>query len=74
MKNQVRGVQTETISDYKIEGRMGEKVVHESHVKNNYLRKVVHQIPKTKVNSVRIVVQKTHGDKFAKIFEIRCYQ
>lgn len=74
MKNQVRGVQTETISDYKIEGRMGDKVVHETNIKSNYLRKVVHQIPKTKVNSVRILVQKTHGDKLARIFEIRCYQ
>lgn len=73
MKNQVRGAQPETVSDYKIESRLGDKIVHEAYVKNNFLRKVVHQMPKIKVNSVRILVQKTHGDKLAKIFEIRCY-
>lgn len=74
MEKQVRGAQPETVSDYKIEGRLNGKVVQEAYFKNNYQRKVVHEIPKTKVNSIRIVVQKTHGDKLAKIFEIRCYQ
>lgn len=72
-KNQIRGAQPETISDYKIEVKRGNKVVFEEHIKANYLRKRVHAFPVTKADSVRLIVQKTNGDPLARIFEIRCY-
>ena len=72
-KNQVRGYQPETVSDFKIELRNKNKTVYEQYVEKNYLRKFVHQFPQIQADSVRITVVKTNGDKLAKIFEIRCY-
>jgi len=73
-KNQVRGRQPETVSDYKIEAKQGGKVVYENYITDNYLRKVAHNFPKVKADSIRVTVQKTQGDDLARIFEIRCYQ
>lgn len=72
-KNQVRGLQPETVSDYKIEARQKGKVIYEQYISGNYLRKVVHTFPQIKADSIRISIQKTNGDALAKIFEIRCY-
>jgi len=73
MKNQVRGYQPETVSDFKIELRNRNKVVYESYFEKNYLRKFVHRFPQVQADSVRITVAKTHGDEFARVFEVRCY-
>lgn len=73
MKNQIRGRQPETVSDFKIEGLLNGKVVYSDFVMNNYYRKYVHKFEVTKVDSVRITVTKTNGDAHARIFEIRCY-
>ncbi|MGX5820889.1 FAD-dependent oxidoreductase [Chitinophaga lutea] len=73
MQNQVRGVQPETVADYKIEALLGSKVVHEAQVKNNFLRKVSHTFPGVKADAVRITVTRTNGDALARIFEVRCY-
>lgn len=71
--NQVRGAQPETVSDYTIEAKTtkGNKVLAE--VKDNYLRLAEHSFDEVDIESIRIKVKKTHGDKLAKIFEIRCY-
>ncbi len=73
MENQVRGVQPETVSDFKIEGILNGKVVYSDFVANNYYRKLSVAFNAVKVDTVKITVTKTHGDKFARIFEIRCY-
>lgn len=72
-KNQIRGYQPETISDFKIEVRNKSKIMYEAYIEHNFLRKFVHTFPKVEADSVRIVVTKTHGDALARIFEIRCY-
>ncbi|MBD1427295.1 FAD-dependent oxidoreductase [Sphingobacterium arenae] len=72
-KNQVRGYQPETVSDFKIEVMDKGKVVYEEYFENNYLRKFTHTFPPVQADAVRITVTKTHDDKLARIFEIRCY-
>lgn len=72
-KNQVRGYQPETVSDFKIEVMDKGKVVYEEYFENNYLRKFTHTFPPVRADEVRITVTKTHDDKLARIFEIRCY-
>lgn len=72
-KNQIRGYQPETVSDFKIELKNKGKVVYEEYFENNYLRKFVHTFPQMQADTVRITVTKTHDDKLARIFEIRCY-
>jgi len=71
--NQERGPQPETVSDYTIETKLNGKSNQIVEVKNNYLRLVKHQFDPIEVDAIRINVQKTNGDPFAKIFEIRCY-
>ncbi|MEJ5961438.1 FAD-dependent oxidoreductase [Pedobacter immunditicola] len=73
MKNQVRGYQPETVSDFKIAFKKNGKVVYEQNFEQNYLRKFVHEFAQVQADAVRITVSKSHGDEFAKIFEIRCY-
>ena len=74
LKRQVRGPQTETLADYKVEARLGNRVVFEEYVSNNFLRKVVHHFVVVKADAVRITALKTHGDPLARIFEVRCYR
>lgn len=72
-KNQERGPQPETVSDYIISAtRKGKNVVLAT-VKNNYLRRVVHSFDPLEADAIRITVQKTNGDDYARIFEVRCY-
>nr|WP_315398525.1 FAD-dependent oxidoreductase [uncultured Sphingobacterium sp.] len=73
MKNQVRGPQPETISDYQVECYLKDRLLHKIECKDNFLRKVAHSFNTSKVDRVRFVAKKTHGDKYAKVFEIRCY-
>ena len=73
-KNQIRGAQPETVSDYKIEVKYKNATVYEKYCNGNYLRKVVHRFPTVEADSIRISVLKTNGDELARIFEIRCYQ
>ncbi|WP_300600921.1 FAD-dependent oxidoreductase [Niabella sp.] len=73
MKNQVRGVQPETVADYKITMLLDGKVVHETVFKNNFLRKVAHTFSAAKADTVRITITRTNGDPLARVFEVRCY-
>ena len=70
---QERGPQPETIANYVIEGKTknGSKVL--AKVENNYMRRAVNDFEPTEVESIRIKVQRTHGDALARIFEVRCY-
>ena len=72
-KDQVRGPQPETVSDYSIEVETttGKKVILEN--ENNYLRSVEHQFDKMTIKSLRININKTHDNKLARLFEVRCY-
>ena len=72
-KNQVRGPQTETISDYTIEIKSKGKAAKTIKIQNNFLRLARHDFEATEADSIRITIQKTHGDPLAKIFEVRCY-
>lgn len=72
-KNQIRGCQPETVSDFKIEVKRGGKVSYETFIEDNYLRKFVHHFPAVQGDAVRITVHKTHGHDQARVFEIRCY-
>ncbi|MCE6989318.1 FAD-dependent oxidoreductase [Dyadobacter sp. CY323] len=72
-KNQVRGPQTETVSDYTIEIKSKGKTVKTIKTEDNFLRLATHDFDALEADAVRVVVQKTHGDALARIFEIRCY-
>jgi hypothetical protein len=72
-KNQVRGYQPETVSDFKIEIIHKGKVVYEAYFENNYLRKFVHTFPPVAADEIKITVTKVHDSETARIFEIRCY-
>ena len=71
--SQERGPQPETVADYVIEAKTkgGTKVL--AKVENNYMRRVEHIFEPTEVESIRIKVQRTHGDPLARIFEVRGY-
>ena len=73
-RNQERGPQPETVSDYTIEAIHNNKRTVLATVRNNYLRRVVHAIEPMEAEAIRITVQKTNGDPFARIFEVRCYE
>src|SRR5690606_18405283 len=53
-RNQVRGYQPETVSDFKIEVMNKGKVVYEAYFENNYLRKFVHTFPAVHADEIRI--------------------
>lgn len=71
--NQERGPQPETIADYTVMGVSKGKSKKIVEMRGNFLRLVKHQFEPVEVNAIRIDVQKTNGDQFARIFEIRCY-
>ena len=73
MKRQVRGPQPETICDYTLEYLLGEKVIKTEEVRDNFLRKIVHETESIRVDRIRLTAKKTHGDPYARVFEIRCY-
>lgn len=73
MKNQIRGYQPETVSDFKIQLKHKGITVNEKYFEQNYLRKFVHKFPEVQIDTVRITINKTNGDALARIFEIRCY-
>ena len=70
---QERHAQPETIADYTIEARSGNKMIPVAVVRNNFLRKVEHKFETTEANTIRIRVERTNGDALARLFEVRCY-
>ena len=66
--------QPETLADFKITGILpdgSEKILAEE--KGNYQKRKIYSIPPTTLKALRLDCIKTQGDKFARIFEIRCY-
>lgn len=70
---QVRGVQPESVSDFKIEAGTSDGFHEIQALKGNYLRRVVLNFNEISTDRVKITIQKTNGDSLARIFEIRCY-
>lgn len=70
----IRGPQPETVRDYDILGcRPGEQDWHPLvSVTGNHQRLRRHPLPPEDVQALRVHVHATHGDPFARIFEIRC--
>ncbi len=74
LEDQIRGCQPETVSDYKLEFLNGNVPVHTEMYSGNYYRKVVHSFGPMEITSIKITILKTHGDQYARIFEVRCYE
>jgi hypothetical protein len=68
-RGQIRAPQPETVRDYTISYNGGPIVS----VKGNYERLRRHKFDAVKASSLRIQVEATNGDDFARIFEVRCY-
>lgn len=70
----IRGPQPETVRDYDILGRLSDESDWRmlASVNGNYQRLRRHTLAAERVQVVRIHVHATHGDPYAKIFEIRC--
>ena len=71
--SQIRGPQPETVADYTINAKVDAKNQQLVNEKENYLRLVRHSFDLIETDKIRITVKRTHGDKLARIFEIRCY-
>lgn len=71
--DQVRGPQPETIASYTIEAETSNGAKKIIEVENNFLRLASHSFDDLKVKALHITVSKTHGDKLARLFEVRCY-
>jgi len=42
-------------------------------VKDNFQRRRIHRFPTVDAQRLRVLVQATHGDKSARLFEVRAY-
>lgn len=71
--DQVRGAQPETIAAYTIEAETNDGAKKIIDIDNNYLRLASHSFEEISAKSIRINVTKSHGDKLARLFEVRCY-
>ncbi len=71
--SQKRGAQPETVADYRIEAQVNGKRVTVAQAKNNFLRMVRHPIEVVTTKTLRVSIQRTNGDRLARVFEIRCY-
>lgn len=69
----VRGPQPEIIRDYVVEAKQGGQWVEIARVTDNLQRKVVHCFEPAPVEGVRLVVNRTHGDPQARVYEVRVY-
>jgi hypothetical protein len=74
-RGQIRGPQPETVKDYTVAVRKrgASTLTPVAEVKDNYLRLRRHEFAPAEAEALRIHVQATQGDPFARIFEIRCY-
>jgi len=74
-RGQIRGPQPETVKDYTVAVRKrgASTLTPVAEVKDNYLRLRRHEFAPVEAEALRIHVHATHGDPFARIFEVRCY-
>jgi hypothetical protein len=72
-RSQIRAPQPETVRDYSIEVRAPGPARRLAVVKDNYERLRRHRFDAVPCSALRIHVDATNGDDFARIFEVRCY-
>ncbi len=72
---QIRAPQPETVRDYRISYRKsgGHQAQEIASIKGNYERLRRHRVDIVEAQSVRIHINATNGDDFARIYEVRCY-
>ncbi len=71
---QVEGMPRELARDYKVELLSGKQCLWQETVKENGQRFRIHRLPRDIAGDcIRITVTATHGDAFARVFEIRAY-
>jgi len=72
---QVRAAQPETVRDYRIQYRKHgvTELTELAAVKGNYERLRRHHFDPVQAQSIRIQIDATNGDDFARLFEVRCY-
>ena len=70
----IRGPQPETVRDYDVLGCLPGGSVNYlvASVKGNHQRLRRHEFPPMELQSLRIQIHATNGDRFARIFEVRC--
>jgi hypothetical protein len=69
----IRGPQPETIRDYEIQVRDGGSWRTVARVSDNIQRRRVHPVEPVQTDGLRIVVTRTNGVPFARLFEVRAY-
>lgn len=73
-REQVAGMPVELVRDYRVEFLDGEICVWQETVTENYQRFRIHKLPQGVLgNRIKVTVTRTHGDKSARIFEVRAY-
>ncbi|MBL8177462.1 MAG: FAD-dependent oxidoreductase [Bryobacterales bacterium] len=70
---QIRAPQPETVKDYRVLAQQNGKWVEVASVKGNYERLRRHRFAAMEADAVRVQVDATNGDDFARVFEVRCY-
>jgi len=68
-----RGPQPETVQDYELQLLDGSSHTAVAEIKGNYQRKRIHRFDPQTVGGIRLLVKSTHGDKSARVFEVRAY-
>jgi hypothetical protein len=71
----IRAPQPETVRDYRLEYRSSAESKWEPLAagKDNHQRLVRHEFSPVTAEAIRLVVTASNGDKFARVFEVRCY-
>lgn len=72
-KRMTKGPQSETVCDYELQLLNGDTHTTVAEVNGNYQRKAIHRFDAATVGGIRLLIKSTHGDKSAKVFEIRAY-
>ncbi len=72
---QIRAPQPETVRDYRIQYRKpgSADLTELAAIKGNYERLRRHSFDPIETQSLRIHIDATNGDDFARLFEVRCY-
>ncbi|MDZ8119301.1 FAD-dependent oxidoreductase [Pontiella agarivorans] len=63
----------ESIREYSVKVLVNGRWQTVAEVEDNFQRRRIHRFPSLEVSKVRIHVQRTNGDKSARIFEVRAY-
>lgn len=63
----------QTAKAYTIEAWDGDGWVELARERDNYTNRVVHDLPETRTDRIRLVVTETNGDPSASVYEIRAY-